>query len=231
MAVPLAQGKLPRLPQPGPTHRAPPPPPPRPPSFPSAAPYCLAVPLLGSLPQRRLSPPQHAQFRKRPPPSSAPSPRGGPPSLSGGMSTTGEGVGIGVVSCRGPQPGRASPHDSHSVRWAYSGRYRHTIEVRRPVPTVHHLIHVPRFPPLPLFFCSFLFFFLFSFLSPFLSFFFFALFFLSLSDTLSFLFSSLCSSLLLGIWGFGVQTAVFARLQNCKLLLCIEMGKNVLPHL
>ena len=43
------------------------------------------------------------------------------------------------------------------------GRYRHTIEVRRPLSTVHHLIHVPSFPLLPfLFLFSFLLLVLFS---------------------------------------------------------------------
>ena len=142
----------------GPAHGAPgsPPPPPPGPSCPSAAPCCPpAVPLLGPLPQRRLSPPQHAKLRKRPPPSSAPPPRGGPPFLAGGISTTGEDVGVGVVCCQGPQPGGALLDDSHSVHCACGGRYRHTTEVSRPLPTVHKLMHVPSFPLLGFLFLSF----------------------------------------------------------------------------
>ena len=165
MAPPLTQGKLPRLPQPRVAHHRPPrradsrsagfTPPPRPLlslRCPLLSPCCpplgLAAPM-AAFPTASCRASQVAASHL------SPNPPGGGTFLARGMGTTQEGVGVGVVYCQCPQPGRASLDDSHSVRRAGGGRYRHTTEVRRPLPIVHQLIHVPCFPPLLLFFSSF----------------------------------------------------------------------------
>ena len=164
MALPLAQGMLPRLPQPRVAdHMRPrradsksagfPPPPPIPLLPPCCRPLGPAAPTAASPTAARTALQAAASQPSPIPPREAALPRRGNEHYTRGCWCR-------ICVVPGPPTRQALPDDTHSVHRAYGDRYRHTIEVHRPLPTAHHLIYVPSFPlflSVPLFFC-FLFF-------------------------------------------------------------------------